>query len=436
MRTEEERDLFFNLSRDLFSIAGFDGYFKRLNPAWEKTLGFSCSELSSQPFLDFVHPEDRQVTSEAATKLAKGEGEICFENRYRCMNGSYTWLAWNATPSSTQRLIYAVARDITDRKQAEQEIVQLNQALARRAVQLESANQELEAFSYSVSHDLRTPLRHINGFVDLLRKASGDALPEKCRRYLDIISNSATRMSRLIDDLLLFSRTGRAELQRTVVDMELLAQEVIDELRRETDGRNIIWQIGRLPKVHGDAALLRQVWVNLLSNAVKYTRPRDPAIIEIGCNATFVGNVSSLPREARTPVRGGLAGTATDAWEAPARLASRFTRGPGSEAAGEGVNRNDWVFFVSDNGVGFDMQYTGQLFEVFHRLHRAEEFDGTGIGLANVRRIVQRHGGSAWAKGKSNEGAAFFFSLPMKSERQAPTGSSPEFMRSAENLLS
>ena len=436
MHTQEERDFFFSLSRDLFCIAGFDGYFKRLNPAWEKTLGFSCSELSAQPLLNFVHPEDRQATSEEAAKLAEGQGGICFENRYRCKDGSYKWLAWNSTPSMTQRLIFAVARDITDRKQAERDIAQLNQALTRRAGELELANQELEAFSSSVSHDLRAPLRHINGFIDLLSKASGDALPEKCRRYLGIISNSANRMSRLIDDLLLFSRTGCAEMQQTVVDMEALAQEVIDELRHETAGRNIVWQIGPLPKVQGDAALLRQVWVNLLSNAVKYTRPRDPAIIEIGCNATFVGKVSSLPREARTPLRGGLAGTATDAWEAPARLVSRSTRGPGSEAAGEGADRNDWVFFVSDNGVGFDMQYAGQLFGVFHRLHRAEEFDGTGIGLANVRRIVQRHRGSAWAEGKLNEGAAFFFSLPVKSEKRASANSAPEFIGVAESRLS
>ncbi len=226
--------------------------------------------------------------------------------------------------------------------------------------QLRVANGELEAFSYSVSHDLRAPLRHIDGFADLLGNHAGHALDEKGRRYLKTISDSAKRMGALIDDLLAFSRIGRAEMRHVPVNFNAMADEVIQELRPETNGRNVVWKRQELPSVEGDPSLLRQVVVNLFANAVKYTRPRDPAIIEFGCMV----------------------------------------------ASGERT------FYVRDNGVGFDMAYVGKLFGVFQRLHRGDEFEGTGIGLANVRRIITRHGGRTWAEGQPGEGATFFFSLP------------------------
>jgi len=236
----------------------------------------------------------------------------------------------------------------------------LERRVRERTAELELANKELEAFSYSVSHDLRAPLRHIDGFTGLLAKSAGSTLPEADRRYLNLIINSVGRMSRLIDDLLDFSRTGRAEMRRTEVNLSDLLEKVIQELQPETEGRNIVWKKGSLPLVQADPALLRQVFSNLLFNALKYTRPRDPAEIEIGC------------------------------------------RGETEET----------VIFVRDNGVGFDMQYADKLFGVFQRLHRNEEFEGTGIGLANVRRIIARHGGRTWAEGKVDEGAVFYFSLP------------------------
>jgi hypothetical protein len=236
----------------------------------------------------------------------------------------------------------------------------LERRVRERTAELEAANSELEAFSYSVSHDLRAPLRHIEGFTGLLSKSIGSNLSETDKRYLSLIINSVSQMSRLIDDLLDFSRTGRAEMRRTQVNLQDLLEKTIQELQPETEGRNIVWKKGSLPQVEADPSLLRQVFSNLLLNAVKYTRPRNPAEIEIGCK----------------------------------------------------VEAEETVIFIRDNGVGFDMQYADKLFGVFQRLHSNEKFEGTGIGLANVRRITARHGGRTWAEGKVDEGAVFYFSLP------------------------
>jgi len=358
---EEERDRFFNLSRDMMCLAGFDGYFKRLNPAWEQTLGFTVKELLAKPFLNFIHSDDIDATNAKSSGLSMGQEVVQFENRYLCKDGSYRWFAWNARADLPRQMIYASARDITNQKQNEEQIVQLNAALQTRAAQLETANKELEAFSYSVSHDLRAPLRHIDGFVKLLNKQASEKLDERERRYLNIIADSARQMGALIDDLLIFSRMSRTELRHVKVSLDSLVHEAIDGLHSETNGRHINWKITSLPEVEADPAMLRQVWVNLIANAVKYSRPREPAEIEIGS-----------------------------------------TDSPNGEL----------VFFVRDNGVGFDMTYAHKLFGVFQRLHRAEEFEGTGIGLANVRRIIHRHGGRTWAEGKIDGGATFFFSLP------------------------
>jgi PAS domain S-box-containing protein len=359
-RAEEERDRFFDLSRDVICIATFDGYFKALNPAWERTLGFSREELMARPFLEFIHPDDASASQVEVEKLAGGMETVNFENRFYCRDGSWRWFSWNARAAVPQRLIYATGRDITERKRSQAQITQLNADLQNRATQLEAANKELEAFSYSVSHDLRAPLRHIDGFVKLLNKQASEKLDERGRRYLDIIADSARQMGTLIDDLLIFSRMSRTELRQAKVSTDSLVHEAIGGLQSETNGRQINWKIASLPEVSADAAMLRQVWVNLIANAVKYSRTRQPAEIEIGCNS----------------------------------------------------DNGELVFFVRDNGVGFDMQYAHKLFGVFQRLHRAEEFEGTGIGLANVRRIVHRHGGRTWADGKVDGGATFFFSLP------------------------
>jgi len=254
-----------------------------------------------------------------------------------------------------------VTQDITERKQVEGHVRRLNTELERKVAEADAANKELEAFSYSVSHDLRAPVRHINGFVDLLQRRAASGLDETARRHLGTIARASRHMGQLIDDLLAFSRTGRGELARGRIALGPLVQGVIDELRPETEGRVVEWKVDGLPEVSGDPALLRVVFTNLVGNAVKYTRPRPQAVIEIG------------------------------------------------QAAGRS---DEVVMFVRDNGVGFDMQYADKLFGVFQRLHRSDEFEGTGIGLATVRRIVRRHGGRTWAESSVGGGATFYVALP------------------------
>lgn len=276
----------------------------------------------------------------------------------------------------------------------------LLQQSRRRTEELTTANRELDAFAYSISHDLRAPLRHVAGFVELLKLSADGHLDERSARYVDIIGNSATEMGELIDDLLEFSRMGRSRLQPAEVDLGRVVADVIRTEDMERGGRHIDWRVGPLPHVMADRTMLKQVIVNLIGNAVKYTRPRDPAVIEVGA---FDGMPATLD------VPGVETGT-----EALAELAGRHWQPPevpgaGVVVAGPGATT---TVFVRDNGVGFDMQYVDRLFGVFHRLHSAEEFEGTGIGLANVRRIVARHGGKTWAEGKPGQGAVFYFSLP------------------------
>ena len=250
--------------------------------------------------------------------------------------------------------------DITEHRSREEKIRTLNEDLAKRTGELEAINKELEAFAYSISHDLRAPLRHMAGFTELLQKSSAATLNEKSQRYLGMIMESAKRMGTLIDDLLAFSRISRAEAHKTSISLDQLLQEAVAEVRQDAAGRNILWKVGPLPGWYGDRSMLRLAIVNLISNAVKFTRTRTQAEIEIGC-------------------------------------------------AEQGQDRV--VVFIRDNGVGFDMKYVNKLFGVFQRLHSPDAFEGTGIGLATVQRIVHRHGGTIWAEGAVGQGATFHFSL-------------------------
>jgi PAS domain S-box-containing protein len=251
--------------------------------------------------------------------------------------------------------------DISDRKRREEEIRKLNEELGKRTTDLEASNKELEAFAYSVSHDLRAPIRHIVGYTELLQKNSASALDEKSRRYMLTILESAKKMGTLIDDLLAFSRIGRAETRATAVNLDQLVKEAIGEVQQDINGRDIAWNVGALPALYGDRSMLRLALVNLISNAVKFTRTRPRAEIEIGCLEN---------------------------------------------------NKDEVVVFIRDNGVGFDMKYVDKLFGVFRRLHSAQAFEGTGIGLATVHRIIHRHGGRVWAESLVDRGATFFLAVP------------------------
>jgi signal transduction histidine kinase len=247
-------------------------------------------------------------------------------------------------------------------RHSEEDVTKLNRKLENQLLSLQEANREMEAFTYSVSHDLRAPLRHMSGFVELLERRDISGLDEKSRHYLNVISEASKKMGCLIDDLLLFSRMGRGELMRSRVDLQLLTREVIEELSKDIPADSKVqWRIGELPVVTGDPAMLRLVLVNLISNAFKFSSQAETPLIEVG----------ELPPEG-----------------------------------------NSHILYVRDNGAGFDMKYVDKLFGLFQRLHSTEEFEGTGVGLANVHRIIGRHGGRTWAEGELNRGATFYFTLP------------------------
>jgi K+-sensing histidine kinase KdpD len=287
-------------------------------------------------------------------------------------------IAWFVT---VRRRIESDLRDTRDhlqveveqRKRREDEVRKLNIDLAKRARDLETSNNELESFAYSVSHDLRAPLRHVVGYSELLQRQASSLLDEKSRRYTQTILESSKRMGNLIDDLLAFSRIGRTETKNALVDLDRLVKEVVAEVGQDTIGRDIVWKIHPLPVCYGDRSMLKLVIFNLLANAVKFTRMRAQAEIEIGC------------------------------------------------ADGE----DEVEVFVKDNGAGFDMQYVDKLFGVFQRLHLPEEFEGTGIGLATVRRIIHRHGGDVRAEGAVDQGATLYFSLPKAQNTAERTANMP-----------
>lgn len=292
-------------------------------------------------------------------------GEPLFDREEQVVyaTGEIRWhLATKVPLYNSQGELYGlvgVSRDITERKRKDEEILRLNADLVKRAAALEAANKELEAFSYSVSHDLRAPLRAIDGFSRILLEDHAPSLEASAARYLGLVCNNARKMGELIDDLLAFSRLGRQALSQQIVQPADLVRRVLAELESESQGRTVNISIGDLPPCKADPALLKQVFINLLSNALKFTRQREIAIIDIRCDTL----------------------------------------------------NGEHVYAVIDNGAGFDMEYAYKLFGVFQRLHRESEFEGTGVGLAIVQRIINRHGGRIWAEAEVDKGAAFRFTL-------------------------
>jgi PAS domain S-box-containing protein len=355
---ETRRNYFFRLSIELLAISNYDGVFAQTNPTWHKTLGYAEGELHGHRLQDFIHPEDIPGTNEIVSNILKAETPLYFENRFRARDGSYRWLGWTIAPFAAEGLLYIFARDMTERRERENEIRRLNSDLEQRSQSLQLLNQELESFSYSLAHDLRTPLRSITAYSEMLTAGEAGELTGEALKMVRTIQRNSGRMTQLMDDFLAFFRVARKDVKQEEVVMGAVAREAISTVT--VDSKRVIdFKVGNLPNAKGDPAMVLQILVNLVSNAVKFTALREKAEIEIGM----------VP------------------------------------------DRNPTVYFVKDNGVGFNMKYYSRLFGVFERLHRREEFDGTGIGLAIVQKIVQRHGGSVWAEAVVDQGATFYFTL-------------------------
>jgi PAS domain S-box-containing protein len=359
----------FETEPECVKVVSSEGALLEMNPAGLAMLqACSLAEAQQKALVDFIVPEHRKAFRTLHQQVMRGEPGI-LEFEVTGLNGGRRWLETHATPlrdsAGAVQSLLGITRDITGRKDIaalnHQLTMQLEARVVERTGELQQVNKELEAFSYSVSHDLRAPLRQITGFVKLLQKDAGPALTEKSLRFLTTVSESAQRMGNLIDDLLAFSQIGRATLQKTVVHLHELTLEAVADFQPEIKAREVKWIIEPLPLVWADRSLLRMVLVNLVSNALKFTSARPAAQIEIGC-------------------------------------------APGGPA--------ETVIFIRDNGAGFNPKYIDKLFGVFQRLHSQAEFEGTGIGLANVQRIINRHGGRVWADGVEDGGATFYFSLP------------------------
>jgi PAS domain S-box-containing protein len=356
-----------SLAHDAILVRDLESRITFWNPGAEKTYGWTAAEAIgtiTHELLQTRFPVSLEALNVALQEQGEWEGELTHMTRHGAAIVVTSRQSLRRDEHGAPAAILEINRDVTERKRAEEEVRKLNEELEQRVIErtrdLEAVNKELEAFAYSVSHDLRAPLRHMAGYTELLQKNASSILDEKSRRYTMMILESAKRMGTLIDDLLAFSRVGRADIQKTTVSLDQILREALSEVRQETDGRNIVWRISALPNVRGDRSLLRLALVNLIANAIKFTGTRPQAEIEIGADA----------------------------------------------------KEDEIVVFIRDNGVGFDMKYVNKLFGVFQRLHRTEEFEGTGIGLATVQRVIYRHGGRVWAEGVLDRGAIFYFTVP------------------------
>jgi PAS domain S-box-containing protein len=351
---------------DAMFLADFDGNIIDTNQQSESLLGYSREDLLSMKIYDVdAIYNNMQKLQDVLRGLPIGETTI-FQTEHLTKNGDRIPVEISASVLDLdgKKLVIGFARNQTERKKTEAQIQKLNEELEQRVIertaQLEAANKELESFSYSVSHDLRAPLRSINGFARILTDDYGTKLDEEGRRLLSVIINNANRMGELIENLLSFSQLGRQEISVSHIDMRAMAQQVFDELVPENEKEEITFRILPIPVATGDPSMVRQIWVNLIGNAIKFSSRSEKREIEIGST----------------------------------------------------TEKDETVYYIKDTGAGFDMSYVDKLFGVFQRLHTLNEFEGTGVGLAIVHRVVSRHNGRIWAESTLNQGSCFYFTLP------------------------
>jgi PAS domain S-box-containing protein len=360
-RAQETSARFFEISRDLLGTAALDGHFTSVNPAWTETLGWTPEEITSVPFVDFVHPEDLERTVTETQKLFDGIDSVDFENRYRAKDGSWRWLTWQARLSPEEQLIYARATDITDSRRVVRELAGLNRELEGHATELERSNSDLQQFAYIASHDLSEPLRTVSNFAQLLEKRYHEDLDERAQRYITHVVEGAERMQRLIQDLLTYSRIGQGGVAHAEVDVASSVADVFASLSASIEERGAEISVGKLPVLIADRTQIEQIFQNLLANALKFCSEDQPRI-EVEGDEDAVG----------------------------------------------------WTFSVTDNGIGIEARHAERIFQVFQRLHGRAAYPGTGIGLAVCKRAVECHGGKIWAEPNPGGGTRFAFTIPFR----------------------
>jgi PAS domain S-box-containing protein len=361
LERETKRNRFFTLALDMLAIADFRGRFLQVNPSWEKCLGYTEEELRDRSGLELVHPEEQEEMARQMQRLQEGEPTTYFEGRYRCKDGSWRWLGWTAAPFVSEQLIYVFARDVTRRREAEREVQELNGKLKAKVAALTEVNTELETFNYSIAHDLRAPLRSMQGFAQILLADYGPRLGPDGADLANRIANSSQFMDRLLADLLDYSRLTSADMPRTQVDLDQVAMDILSALQNEIQTRGAVVEVGRpLGEAIGHAPTLGQIMSNLICNGLKFVAP------------------GVTPRIRITSSRDGA-----------------FLR-----------------LEVQDNGIGIDPEYQGKIFGLFERLHTNKEYAGTGIGLALVRKGAERMGGRVGVESKPGNGSTFWVELP------------------------
>lgn len=356
---EEEINRIFSAAPDIICVAGMDGYFKRINPAMCELLGFSETELLTNPIVDFVHPDDKEQTSKEINAIKNGVGHENFENRYITKDGRVVWLSWTTKIHFDEGLIYSVAKNITDRKEADEILQEMNRKLEDRAKELATSNAELEQFAYVASHDLQEPLRMITSFLSIIEKKYQNLLDDKGRQYIHFAIDGAQRMRTIILDLLEFSRVGRTEAESQVFNLKDVLDEVVILYKALINDSSAELVYGELPTISAVKVSMRQLFQNLIGNALKFRKRDIPPKIVIECEET----------------------------------------------------RTHWKFKVTDNGIGIENAHLDRIFNIFQRLHTKEEYEGSGMGLAICRKIVEYHGGKIWVESEPGVGTTFYFTI-------------------------